>query len=104
QEIDSVEYFEFTIDFVESITTDDPDIGSVVTTIMVSSAFPLAFDLLSTPFKFTQIQILQSEASMRSAAWGNPDSMMNTAYQAYEAPANGHGVNTGSEAAISSLQ
>src|SRR5690606_28495951 len=89
QEIDSVEYFEFTSDFVESLAEDDADVGSAITTIMVSSAIPLAFDLLSTPIKFTQIQLLQSEASMRSAAWGNPDSMMNTALQSYQSPAHG---------------
>ncbi len=103
-EIDSINYFAFTGEFIDSIAGEGADMGSVITTMMVSSAIPLAFDLLSTPNKFTQIQLLQNEASMRSAAWGNPDSMMNTAFQMYEAPANGHGVNTGSEAAISSLQ
>src|SRR5690606_9876207 len=102
-EIDSISYMQNTDEFASSVVRDlDPMSG--VTVMMASSALPIAFDLISTPFKFTQIQLLQLQAPMRSAAWGNPDSMMNTAFQLYQAPANGHEVATGPDAASTTLQ
>lgn len=81
QKINNVHYLQ------NFVNAGDKTIGggragsSEITSFMILTPFACAMDLISSPFKTTEIERLKSELAMRPASWGNPDSMMARALQ-----------------------
>lgn len=82
--LDEINFTEYTEEMFTLLENGD----HVPSATFTLSSIPLTLggmftDVLSTPTKVTEMIELQSQASVRAAAWGNPDSMMNQAYGLY---------------------
>lgn len=92
QKVKEVQYFEFTGKMMMSIMgsvdqNDGSALASAALTVLPFSIAGLATDAVAAPFKATYIKSLREQATLRAAAWGNPDSVMARALALQEATA-----------------
>lgn len=90
--IAAVQYFEFTGKMMMSImgSVDQKDSSAMISAAVTAIPFSLAglaSDAVAAPFKATYIKRLRDQATLRAAAWGNPDSLMARALAQQEATA-----------------
>lgn len=79
--IDQISFFEGT-EFALNPKNDNP-VASTLGLLLCPAM--LAGDLISAPFKTTQINNIKSEAALRPSTWGKPDSMIARAYLQHKA-------------------
>jgi hypothetical protein len=73
----AIDFFEHTSSNFEAAQAPNKNAPLTLTTAVVLCVpLGLATDLVTTPFKFSQMQIIQHEAALRPASWGKPDSMI----------------------------
>lgn len=89
QKIAEVSYFEYTSGGVVGLLGKADDVGAAITMLMTTGPFVtvagLMTDAIAAPTKITQVHKLKQQATLRAAAWGNPDSLMSRAQAAHQA-------------------